>query len=124
MAAILTQGLNALLVHLRTEITHVGVSDDTTAFSAAQTRLDPTGTANNLIAAATNSNVDNDTDDYTINVTSANYGGNTIYTIGAMSGSAATDAISRSVRTNGIGVDASGDDFTVGVRFSVSDQSP
>lgn len=123
MPAIHSQGRNKVLVHLRSLITHVGVSTDNTAFADGQTELDPTpGT--NLILAASNTNVDADTDDYTINVTSGNFGGNTIFTIGAMDGATRTDNISRSVRTNGIGVESSGDDFTVGVRISVSDQSP
>lgn len=123
MPAIHDQGLNKVLVHLRTLLSHVGVSTDNTAFAAGQTRLNPSAAGTNLILAATNSNVDNDTDDYTINVTSANFGGNTIFTIGAQDGGLATDNISRSVRTNGIGVEPAGDDFTVGIRLSDSDQS-
>lgn len=123
MAAIHSQGLNKILVHLRTLVSHVGVSTDSTAFGVGNTDLSP-GAGTDLILSATNSNVDNDTDDYTINVTSANFGGNTIFTIGAMDGATSGDNISRSVRTNGIGVESSGDDFTVGVRLSVSDQSP
>lgn len=123
MPAIHNQGLNKVLVHLRTLISHVGVSTDNTAFAVGQTDLSP-GAGTDLILAASNANVDNDTDDYTINVTSANFGGNTIFTIGAMDGGASTNNISRSVRTNGIGVEPSGDDFTVGVRISVSDQTP
>lgn len=124
MPAIHSQGLNKLLTHMRTLITHIGVSDDQTPYSSNQTRLDPTETANNLILPTSHQNVDNVTDDYTINVTSANFGGNTIYTIGAQSGPAATDNISRSVRNNGIGIEPSGDDFNIGVRFIQSDQTP
>jgi hypothetical protein len=123
MAAIHTQGINKILVALRSLVSHVGVTTDNTSYSVGQTRLDPSGVGTNLIAAATQADVNNSTDDYTINVTSANFGGNVINTIGAMSGSAATDSISRSVRTNGIGVDAAGDDFTIGVRLAVTDQS-
>ena len=122
MAAIHDQGLNKILVHLRTLISHVGVTTDNTAFSTGDTDLSP-GAGTDLILSATNTNVDNDTDDYTVNVTSANFGGNTINTIGAMDGATSADNISRSVRTNGIGVESAGDDFTVGVRLSVSDQS-
>ncbi len=122
MAAIHNEGLNKILVHLRTLVTHVGVSTDSTAFGTGDTDLSP-GAGTDLILSATNANVDNDTDDYTISVTSANFGGNTIFTIGAMDGATSTDSVSRSVRTNGIGVEAAGDSFTVGVRLSVSDQS-
>lgn len=123
MPAIHSQGINKILVRLRGLLTHVGVSTDSTAYAIGQTRLDPTAVGVNLIAAATQVNVDNATDDYTINVTSANYGGNIIRTIGAMDGAVATNNISRSVRTNGIGVEAAGDDFNIGVRVVVTDQS-
>lgn len=123
MAAIHNQGLNKILVQLRTLVSHVGVSTNNTAYSTADTRLNPGATGTNQITAATNTNVDNDTDDYTISVTSGTFGGNNIYTIGAMDGATATDNVSRSVRTNPIGVEAAGDSFTVGVRLSVSDQS-
>jgi hypothetical protein len=123
MPAIHSQGVNKILVNARSLLTHVGVSTDNTAYNINQTQLDPSAVGTNLIAAATQANVDNATDDYTINVTSANFGGNSIFTIGAQSGSAATDSISRSVRTNSIGVDAAGDNFNIGVRVVVTDQS-
>lgn len=123
MPAIHSQGINKILVRLRGLLTHVGVSTDSTAYAIGQTRIDPTAAGVNLIAAATQVNVNNSTDDYTINVTSANFGGNTIRTIGAMDGPAATNNISRSVRTNGIGVEAAGDNFNIGVRAVVTDQS-
>lgn len=123
MPAIHSQGINKILVRLRGLLTHVGVSTDSTAYAIGQTRLDPTATGTNLIAAATQTNVNNSTDDYTINVTSANFGGNNIRTIGAMDGASATNNISRSVRANGIGVEPAGDNFTIGVRAVVTDQS-
>lgn len=123
MPAIHSQGINKILVKLRTLVTHIGVSTDSTAYSVGQTRLDPSAAGTNLIAAATQVNVNNSTDDYTISVTSANFGNNTIRTIGAMDGAAATNNISRSVRANGIGVEPAGDSFTIGVRLSVTDQS-
>lgn len=123
MAAIHQQGRTDIKEFLRSLITHVGVSTDQTAFSDGDTDLSPGG-GTDLILAATQTTVDANTDDYTINVTSGNYGGNTIYTIGAQKGATSAENLSRSVRTNGIGVEASGDDFTVGVRFSASDQSP
>lgn len=123
MAAIHSQGINKILVALRSLFTHVGVSTDDTAYSVGQTRLDPTASGTNLILAATQENVDNATDDYTINVTSANFGGNVIMTIGLQDGATATDNISRSVRQNGIGVDPSGDNFSVGVRVKSTDQT-
>lgn len=123
MPAFSEQGLNAQLVHDRTLYPYVGVSDDPTAFDATQTRLDPTGTANNLILPATVENIDNVTDQYTINVTSANFGNKEIFTIGLQTGPAATDNASRSVRTLSIGVQPDGDDFTVGIKLTKSDQT-
>jgi basic membrane lipoprotein Med (substrate-binding protein (PBP1-ABC) superfamily) len=123
MAAITNQGLNKSLIHMRTLLTNVGVSTDQTAFSASDTDLSPNAGATDLIATASVTNVSNAVDDYTIAVNSGNFGGNTIYTIGAMNGSASSDNVSRSVRTNGIGVESVGDSFTIGFRLTVSDQS-
>jgi hypothetical protein len=123
MAAITDPGLNKALVHMRTLLTNVGVSTDQTAFSSSDTDLSPNAGSTDLISAATVTNVTNNIDDYTISVTSANFGGNTIFTIGAMDGSASSDNVSRSVRTNGIGIETSGDAFTIGFRLTVSDQS-
>jgi hypothetical protein len=105
-------------------LTNVGVSTDQTPFGVGDTDLSPNAGATDLIASANVTNVSNAVDDYTISVTSANFGGNTIFTIGAMDGATSTDSVSRSVRTNGIGVESAGDNFTIGFRLTVSDQSP
>jgi hypothetical protein len=124
MAAITNQGLNKALIHMRTLLTSVGVSTDQTAFSASDTDLSPNAGSSDLIQTATVLNVSNAVDDYTMAVNSANFGNQTIFTIGAMDGTTSADNVSRSVRTNGIGVEAAGDSFIIGFRLTVSDQSP
>jgi hypothetical protein len=124
MAAITNQGLNKSLIHMRTLLTSVGVSTDQTAFSVNDTDLSPNAGSSDLIQTATVLNVSNAVDDYTMAVNSANFGNQTIFTIGAMDGTTSADNVSRSVRTNGIGVEASGDSFIIGFRLTVSDQSP
>jgi hypothetical protein len=124
MAAITNQGLNKSLIHMRTLLTSVGVSTDQTAFNVNDTDLSPNAGSTDLIQTATVLNVSNAVDDYTMAVNSANFGNQTIFTIGAMDGTTSADNVSRSVRTNGIGVEAAGDSFIIGFRLTVSDQSP
>tara|TARA_R110000850_G_scaffold91270_2_gene193828 strand:+ start:2060 stop:2434 length:375 start_codon:yes stop_codon:yes gene_type:complete len=124
MAAITNSGLNKSLIHMRTLLTHVGISTDQSVFNVNDTDLSPNVGATDLIQTATVLNVSNAVDDYTMAVNSANFGGNTIYTIGAMNNSTSADNVSRSVRTNGLGVEAAGDEFIIGFRLTVSDQSP
>lgn len=126
MAALLTQGRTAIRDSLKTLISHVGIATDQTAFSAAQTALDPAngGSGNYLIKASTEANVDGDTFDATMTVNGdTEFTGKTIWTIGVLNGSTRTDALSRTVRSQGIGVQA-GDSYTVGVRVKVEDNSP
>jgi hypothetical protein len=126
MPALLNQGKTAIRDSLKTLVTHVGVSTDSTAFSAAQTTLNPGG-GTNLIKTATETNVTvTSTDDafdavMTING-SSEFTGLTIRTIGLLNGSSASNALLRRVRTAGIGVEA-GDVFTIGVRIQVQDNS-
>lgn len=124
-AAILNQGQTVIRDGVKTVITHVGLATDNTAFSATQTALDPAngGSSNLLIKAATKTNVDFQTVDYTITVDGTTELTNkTIFTIGICSGSTRTDAMTRSVRTQGIGVQA-GDSFTIGIRVKNEDNS-
>lgn len=120
-AAILDQGFTAIRDALKTLVTHVGISTNSTAFSAAQTELNPGGTGTNIIKASSEANVDGATFDASATVTSAD-GTGSFRTVGILDGAAATDVISRSVRTNGIGIDA-GDSYVVTVRVSVQDNS-
>ncbi len=122
MAAILDQGATAIRDALKTLVSHVGLSTDQTAFSAAHTSLSPGG-GTELIKASSEANVDATTFDATIDVDgSIEFTNQTIWTIGLMDGAASGDAMSRSVRTQGIGVQAF-DIFTVGVRVAVQDNS-
>ncbi len=122
-AAILDQGRTAIRDSLKTLVTHIGLSTDSTAFNATQTALDPTGSGTNLIKASTEVDVSASSFDATISVNgTTELTGQTIRTIAAMNGSARTNALTRSVRGAGIGVEA-GDVFTIGLRFAISDAS-
>lgn len=130
MAAILDQGKQAIRDSLKTLVTHVGVAVDSTAFSAAQTVLDPAGdvSADRLIKASSEANVDGNTFDATITIDGTTELTNkSIHTIALMNGSTRTAALSRTVRQAagpdlGIGVIA-GDSHTVGIRVQVQDNS-
>ncbi|MBI3990959.1 MAG: hypothetical protein HY350_02305 [Candidatus Omnitrophica bacterium] len=122
-AAILNQGLTAIRNSFKTLVTHVGVSTDNTAFSAAQIAIDPTGTGTNLIKASTDTDVDLQTFDSTISIDGdTEFTNQTIWTISALQGATRTDALTRSVRIQGIGVQA-GDLFTIGIRNKNEDNS-
>jgi hypothetical protein len=124
-AAILDQGQTVIRDGVNTVVTHVGVATDATAFVATQTVLDPAGggAANRLIKAATKAIVDFQTRDYTMTIDGTlEMTGKTIFTIGILNGSATGNAVTRSVRSAGIGVQA-GDSFTIGVRVKHEDNS-
>lgn len=122
-AAFLDQGKTSIRDTMKTLVTHVGLAADSTAFAANQTALNPSAAGTVLIKPATKTDVNGSTFDATVGID-----GNTeftdqyINTIGAMSGSARTNALSRSVRTVGIGVQA-GDTYTLGLRLAVEDNS-
>ena len=119
-AAIVNQGKTAIRDALKTLVTHVGISTDSTAFAASQTSLSPGG-GTNIIKACTEADVGTDGFDASATITSAD-GTGVFRTVGILDGAAATDVISRSVRTNGIGIDA-GDSYTITVRVTVQDNS-
>lgn len=124
-AAILQQGATDIRNSLKSLVTHVGVATDQTAFADTQTALDPAngGAANYLIKAATKVDVDYRTFDATISIDgTTEFTGKTIWTIGPLKGATRTDAIARTVRTAGIGVQ-SGDSYTIGVRVQTQDNS-
>lgn len=120
-AALLDQGKTAIRDSLKTLVSHVGISTDNTAFGATQTRIDPSTTGTNIIKASTEANVDGATFDASITVTSAD-GTGSFYTVAIQDGATATDAMSRTVRTNPIGIDT-GDSYTITVRVAVQDNS-
>lgn len=140
-AAILVQGKTAIRDALKTLITHVCVSDDTTAFADTQTGINPNGTGTSThVETATDADVDGNTFDSTITITGASeFTDKSIFSIGVAKGSAirqatgsggthtgggtvGTDTLTRAVRALGIGVQ-SGDTFTIGVRSQVQDNS-
>lgn len=123
MPAITQQGRTAIRDSVKTLVTHIGLSTDQTAFGDGQTDLSPGG-GTELIKASTESNVDGDTFDAQIDVDGdTEFTNSTIWTIGLMDGASASDMLSRTVRSQGIGVQA-GDSFTIGVRVVVSDETP
>lgn len=124
-AAIVTQGKTSIRDALKTLITHVGVSEDSTAFSAAHTTIDPAGdvAASRLIKASTEVDVDASTFDATMTITgSTEFTGKTIRTVSILGGATRADILTRTVRSGPIGVQA-GDVFTIGVRVAVEDNS-
>ena len=123
MAAFLQQGTTAIRDAVADVFTHVGVTDDDTAFNATQTALNPSG-GDVFIAAATKTDVDFATKDYAIQVTSADFGGRFINAIGIMTGNTASDAASRAVRELGIGVESANDTFNLAVRLEHQDITP
>ncbi len=126
MPAILAKGRTAMRDALKTLISHVGVSTDTTAFADGQTTIDPSGTATTVIKTSTEVNVDGSTFDATMTVdgtADTTLQGKFINTVGVLNGPANTDVLTRTVRSVGIGVQV-GDVFQVGVRAAVQDNSP
>lgn len=123
-AALLNQGRTSVRDSLKTLVSHVGVSTDATAFAATQTTLNPGG-GTNLIKAASKADVDTFTFDATMTIDgSTEFTGQSIMTVGALNGPAATNALSRSVRGTGLGIGVqAGDVFTIGVRAQVQDNS-
>lgn len=123
MPAFLNQGLTDVRDALKSKVTHVGVSTDQTTFAAGQSDLSPDAGATDLIKSATETNVDFQTVDFTISIDGdSEFTNQTIWTIGILKGATSGDAMSRSVRSQGIGVQA-GDSFTVGVRAKAEDNS-
>lgn len=130
MGAILDQGKTAIRDALKTLVTHVGVAVDSTAFNGTQTVIDPAGdvSADRLIKASSEANVDASTFDATITIDGTTELTNkSIHTISLMNGSVRTAALTRTVRQAvgpdlGIGVIA-GDSHTVGVRCQTQDNS-
>jgi hypothetical protein len=129
-AAILTQGMTAIVTAVSNLVTHVAVTDDTAAFAVGQTVINPTGgTTATRTEAATTTVVDATTIDKTIVITgTTEFTDKVINTIGAAKGTgttgAGTDTLTRSVRGAGLGIGVqSGDVFEVGVRLVITDAS-
>lgn len=124
-AAILNQGATAMRDALRgtagNYITGVGVSTANDAFSAAQTVIDPTVGTNYMAAATSFTVIDFQTVDVHLTVASGNITGN-LWTLSLMKGTTRTDALTRTVRTASIGVQA-GDSYDLAIRYQVQDNS-
>ena len=146
-AAILGQGQTFIRDTIKAAVTHVVITDDTTAFGVANTGVNPgAGTTSTHASAATKTDVSTDGEDYTFALDgSAFFTSKVINTIGVSKGTAVrqatgsggthtvqpsgattvgTDTITRSIRASGLGIGVqSGDLFTVGVRFTHVDNS-
>jgi len=124
MPAILNQGLTVFRDAIAAAISHVGVSTSQQAYSATQTELDGGAAATNLIkATAAENNIDFQTKEYQVTIDGdTEFTDDTIWTIGVCDGPLDADAVSRTVRTAGIGVQA-GDNYTIGVRVKGEDNT-
>lgn len=141
-AAILTQGKTAIRDSVKTLVTHCGVSDDTTAFSAAHTVINPGGGSLSTHGeASTDSDVGADAFDAVMTIDgTTEYTNKVINTISVGKGAAmrgastgthtgtpltvGTDCLSRSLRGAGLGWGIqAGDSATIGVRLTVEDNS-
>jgi hypothetical protein len=147
MPALLVIGKTSIRDALKTLVSHVVVSDDSTAFLKTHTSINPSGGATSTHMGTSNetNRTVTDTDDafdatLTING-DTQFTGKVINCIGLAKGAAAratstgthtgtpatvgaTDLLSRSVRGAGLGIGVqAGDSFTIGVRFKVEDNS-
>lgn len=140
-AAILTQGLTAIRDQLKTLVSHICVSDDSSAFAVGQVGINPNATGTSAhIGASTEADQGAATFDASITIDgTTQFTGKSIFAIGLAKGLGVrsatgsggthtggaivgTDCLSRSVRSLGIGVQA-GDTFTIAVRVTVVDNS-
>lgn len=141
-AALLAQGKSAYRDSLKALVTHVCVSDDTTAFAVGQTVVNPGGgTTSTHGEASTDTDVGTDSFDAVMTISgTSEFTNKVINTIavgkgaamrGASSGThtgvpitVGTDCLSRSVRPTGLGIGViAGDELTVGVRSTIEDNS-
>ncbi len=139
--ALLNQGFTMIRDDLKTRVTHVTLSDATVAFSAAHTGINGTDTNKSvLVKASTDSDVGTTGFDASITIDgTTEFTNKTIWSIGVADGTgvlqtalgtgtgygspvSGTDTISRTVRSQGIGVQA-GDTMTIAVRSTIEDNS-
>jgi hypothetical protein len=126
-AAILDQGKTAIRDALKTLVTHLSFASDSTAFSGAQVVVNPSGAGTVLTKAATKTDVDGSTVDFTAQINgTTEFTNGQIATLALAKGTAVTgagrDTLTRTVRSQTIGVQA-GDLYTLGVRATVQDNS-
>lgn len=108
--------------YVRDKITHLGVSDDATAFDPTQSAIDPTGSGTNLIKAVSSTvNLDGERFEHEITIDgTSEFTGETINTISGLDGALRTDAYTRQVVSITTPVQ-SGVTYTIGVRVRVRD---
>ncbi len=141
------QGLTFLRDTIKAAVTHVCISDDTTAFGATNTGINPgAGTTSTHAKAATKTDIDFQTEDYSFTIDGTTFfTGKVINCIGIAKGTAirqatgtggthtidpsgsttvGTDLITRTLRGAGLGIGVqSGDLFTLAVRTIQQDNS-
>ena len=136
-----TRGKTSIRDAVKTLVSHVVVSDDSAAFAVGQTGINPTAAATSThVEASTDSDVDDSTADFTVTINGATEMTNkSIFSIGIAKGTAirqatgaggthtgggtvGTDAISRSVRALGIGVEST-DTYALAVRGAIEDNT-
>lgn len=146
-ASILNQGETFIRDTIKAGITHVCISDDTTAFVATHTGINPgAGTTSTHAKAATKTDVDFQTEDYSFTIDGTTFfTGKVINCIGVAKGTAVrqatgsggthtidpsgattvgTDTITRTLRSAGLGIGVqSGDIFTLSIRAVHQDNS-
>lgn len=147
-ASILNQGETAIRDAVKSLVTHVGISDDTQAFAAGDTGINPGAGSTSTWVKSTSTgggaetNVDFQTVDYTITIDgTTEFTNKVINSIGVAKGLGirqatgaggthgggsvvGTDALTRSLRSAGLGIGVqAGDSFTIGVRLKHEDNS-
>lgn len=143
-ASILNQGETAIRDAVKSLVTHVAISTDTTAFAAADTGINPgAGSTSTWVkATAAETNVDFQTVDYTISIDGTTEFTNLVINclgvakgVGVRQATGAggthgggsivgTDCLTRTLRGAGLGIGVqAGDSFTIGVRLKHEDNS-
>lgn len=129
MPVLLNQGKKDIRNAIKGIVTHLAVSDDQAAFVATQTSVSPTGGSTTIIKVPVivDTTVTSPDDAFTATITldsaiDLSFVGKSIWSIGLCKANAVTAAISRFVRTLGIGFQ-DGDVQTITVRMQVQDNN-
>ena len=129
-AALLAQGKTAIRDVIATLITHIAVTDDSTAFVITQTVANPAGGATVVLTKACAATVvDANTVDELITITGASeFTGKVINGVcsakGTLTTGSGTDTLSRIPRASGLGIGVqAGDIYTIGIRTVTEDNS-
>lgn len=143
-ASILNQGQTSIRDAVKSLVTHVCISTDTTVFTASDTGVNPgAGSTSTWVkATASETNVDFQTVDYAISIDgTTEFTGLVINSLGVAKGVGVrqatgaggthgggsvvgTDCITRTLRSAGLGIGVqAGDSFTIGCRVKHEDNS-